>query len=127
ISIKQIENYIILNQLRFNNNLKIKFEYIGIPEHKRIPPFIFMTLVENALKYGDLNDNENPVTLSLIIQATKMNFNVKNKINKLRLTESHGIGLSHLRERLDLFYKNKSTMEIKQEDSFYFCNLLIEI
>jgi len=127
LEIKQIENYIILNQLRFNNKLKINFEYTGIPEHKRIPPFIFMTLVENALKYGDLNDNENPVSLSLSIQTTKLNFFVKNKINKLRLSESHGIGLSHLRERLDLFYKSQYKLEIKQDDSFYFCNLLIKL
>ena len=126
LELQHISNYIQLNQLRFNNNLQIDFEYVGITEHKKIIPFLLITLVENAFKYGDLSDSCHPLKIRIDISSTGIRFEIFNKINTLNLYEKHGIGMENLKKRLIHFYKTNFKLDIKNDGHFYNCVLQIE-
>jgi len=52
MEIKQIENYVELEKLRFGDRLDVDFSMNEISLKTMIPPMLLMTLVENSFKHG---------------------------------------------------------------------------
>ena len=127
LEITHIENYIKLNQLRFQQSLYIDFNYTGLPHNKKIIPFILMTLVENAFKHGDLADVKHPLKIQLDMLSESIVFHIANKINTIKLYEHHGIGMTNLEKCLELFYSNKFKLSIQNDQRYYNCTLEIEL
>jgi sensor histidine kinase YesM len=95
--------------------------------HTRIPPLVLITLVENAFKHGDLSDPENPLVIQMETNPTKLRFYSCNKKKKGNKELSNGIGLSNIRQRLELVYGIKHSFEIKEDDKYYMTNLVINL
>ncbi|HVI47250.1 MAG TPA: histidine kinase [Chitinophaga sp.] len=127
--IEQVKNVISINQLRFDNELKIDF--VTKNEHKdvRVIPFILITLVENAFKHGDILSNQAPI--SIIIDYAKnskqLRIFVCNKKGKDRSNYSLGTGLANLKKRLDLVYTNRYNLSIDEDESKFSVDLLINV
>lgn len=104
--IKQVNNVIAINQMRFNNRLNIVFSQEGDPEGIRILPLVLITLVENAFKHGELGNPEHPLTISLHIPEYQESlvFTISNQKKLGPKDHSHGIGLENIRRRLQLVY-----------------------
>ena len=77
--IEHVRNVIKINQLRFSNNLNVKFNVEGVVNGATIVPFVLITLVENAFKHGDLKSTDSPIEINLLIQDHHMNFQCRNK------------------------------------------------
>jgi len=122
-----IDVYLKLNQLRFENKLKIEFEVTGIIEHKKIPPFIMMTIIENAFKYGELSNADFPLIIRLRISATKLEFMTENLINKDKQEDSQGIGLSNVRKQLDLIYSSDYSLVTCEANNKFKCCLELNL
>lgn len=118
--VKLIGDYIYLNQLRFDHKLKIHFDVSGNPGDKRVVSFLMMTLVENAFKHGDLTDALYPLKINIKVHADNMEMSIENKINRLSLNESNGIGMQNVEERLKLIYKDDYQLSIRKDDMLYF-------
>jgi two-component system, LytTR family, sensor kinase len=117
---EQIENYIQLQQLRFNNKLNIVFKHPEIPRNLLIIPHLLITLVENAFKYGITTDTENPVTLVLEVNDRKITFNTSNRVAQSESDKSRtGIGLENLEKRLGIEYPGKHEYHVFAENSTY--------
>jgi sensor histidine kinase YesM len=127
LEIKHIENYIKLNQLRFNHGLNIDFKSTGLPGDKKIIPFILMTLVENAFKHGDLTNVKDPLKIQLDMLDESIRFCITNKIRATKLYEHNGIGMNNLERCLELFYDNKFNLTIQDDGQYYSCLLEIEL
>jgi LytS/YehU family sensor histidine kinase len=123
--IEHIEKYIKLNQLRFDNKLQVLFEVTGILEHKKIATFIMMSLIENAFKYGDLLDKNNPLIIRFSVLANRIEFYIENKIKLSGNIPGTGIGLQNLRKRLDLMYADDYDLIITKEGNKFKCQLKI--
>lgn len=110
--IKQMNNVIAINQMRFNNRLNIVFSQEGDPEGIRILPLVLITLVENAFKHGDLGNPEHPLTISLKIPEYQESllFTVSNQKKLGPKDHSHGIGLENIRRRLQLVYGSGASL-----------------
>jgi len=123
--IEVIEDFIKLNQLRFDSKLQINFIINGQPEHQKIISFLMMTLVENAFKYGDLEDAKNPLSIVIDIFEDKVNMQIQNKISNHKVENGHGIGIKNLENRLKLAYQDNYFFLITKSESVYKCDLML--
>lgn len=117
--ITHLDNYIELQQLRFENTLHIKFDKRGEFSDIRIPHYTLITFIENVFKHGIVNDPLFPLAISLTCFSGKLIFEVKNKKdNATKITKtSSGVGLKNVQERLRLVYGNKQSVTIAETES----------
>ncbi|MDP5120088.1 MAG: histidine kinase, partial [Spirosomaceae bacterium] len=125
--IKHLENFVEFNRLRFSNRLQISFEIEGSTSFRRIMPLLLITFVENAFKYGELHDASNPLKIYQKIDSKTLYFKVKNKKRNGPKENSTGIGLSNIKNRLDLAYPENHTLEIIDEEQFFTTKLEIQL
>ncbi len=125
--ISYLENYIELQKLRFKNNSFVHLDISGNPDNHTIMPMVLISFVENAFKHGVATDEKNPIEISIHIESDELFFKVVNKKSDLNKDITGGIGLLNVQRRLDLLYKNKYVLEIKNEQDFYKCTLHLKL
>jgi LytS/YehU family sensor histidine kinase len=123
--IEHVRNVIKINQLRFSNNLNVKFDVNGVVNGATIVPFILITIVENAFKHGDLKCTENPIEIRLDMQHGSMHFFCRNRKKTGPKEISTGIGLDNIKNQLDLTYGRNYLLNVKDEAEFYTTELTI--
>jgi LytS/YehU family sensor histidine kinase len=123
--IEHVRNVIKINQLRFSNNLNVKFNVEGVVNGATIIPFVLITLVENAFKHGDLKSTEHPIDILLRINDSELYFYCRNKKKNGPKELSTGIGLDNIKKRLELAYGNNYKLNVKDEAEFYTTELTI--
>jgi hypothetical protein len=123
--VEHLQNFIEFNQLRFSNQLQIDFKTEGQVAIRRIMPLLLITFVENAFKYGELHQPENPLQIHLYVDSQKLTFFVRNKKRRGPKEDSTGIGLENIRKRLVLGYPERHSLEIKDEEDFYITELTV--
>jgi two-component system LytT family sensor kinase len=123
--IEHVRNVIKINQLRFSNNLKVRFEVEGVVNGALIIPFVLITLVENAFKHGDLKSPENPIDIFLQVDERKLRFTCRNKKKSGPKEISTGVGLDNIKKRLALAYGTSYSLLIKDEADIYTTELTI--
>ncbi|HWI90272.1 MAG TPA: histidine kinase [Flavisolibacter sp.] len=123
--IEHVRNVIKINQLRFSNNLNVKFNVEGVVNGATIIPFVLITLVENAFKHGDLKSTDYPIEINLVIDHSKLSFYCRNKKKNGPKELSTGIGLDNIQKRLDLAYGKDYSLNVKDEADFYTTELTI--
>ncbi|MBK1897012.1 sensor histidine kinase [Chryseobacterium paridis] len=130
LEIDHMKKVIEMNQIRFNHILKVKY-YENIETDDAyvsyVPTLAFVSLVENAFKHGELNDEKNQVTIELEVTKSKIYFLVSNKKKKGPKEPSKGIGLSNIRQRLDLMYGIKHSFTIKEDENYYLNEITINL
>lgn len=126
--IKQVNNLIAINQMRFNNRLNIEFTEEGDPEGIRILPLVLITLVENAFKHGELGNPEHPLKISLQVSGSQqsLSFTVSNQKKLGPKDHSHGIGLENIRRRLQMVYGSDASLESTDTADAYSITLNIK-
>jgi two-component system, LytTR family, sensor kinase len=119
--ISQVENVIQIHQLRFEQKLNISFNKEGQFEHKQIVPMILLTLVENLIKYGDLNNSKYPAKINCEVDENerKILFTASNKKAYTNDVISTGLGLKNIRERLSLIWGDNFTLQKEETDDYY--------
>lgn len=123
--IEHVRNVIKINQLRFSNNLNVKFNVEGVINGATIVPFVLITLVENAFKHGDLKSTDSPIEINLLIQDHHLNFQCRNKKKNGPKELSTGIGLENIKKRLDLAYGKDYSIRVNEDANFYSTELTI--
>ena len=125
--IKHIQDYIEIQQLRFDNRLQVVFKVIGDFTNKQIMPLILITFIENAFKHGELNNPNNPLQILLLVNDDQLLFTTHNA-KRIRMQEaSEMIGLENTKKRLMLGYFRKHELEIKDEWNFYQVRLSLNL
>jgi two-component system, LytTR family, sensor kinase len=125
--IEHVHNVIKISQLRFSNQLNVRFDVSGSVEGATIIPFVLITIVENAFKHGDLKNPDHPIDIRLRVDKKKLYFYCWNKKKASGTKQlSTGIGLENIRTRLEMAYGDKHTFKVKDEPAFYTTELTIE-
>lgn len=108
--IECIQNYIDLERIRFDDNLKVNVSITGDLEDKEIAPMLLIPLVENSFKHGaSKNIGKMNICISAKVVDGFLYFEVSNtkpqegKKDKIA-SRPGGIGLSNVRKRLQLGY-----------------------
>jgi two-component system, LytTR family, sensor kinase len=127
--INHINNFIRINQFRFNNQLQIQFLVSGNTDKVRIVPLVLITLVENAFKHGEMLDAGYPVAMALVVNeaAQTISFEVRNKKSNGPKEKGTGIGLENTKRRLAFTYKGTHQMGLKNEEEFYLATLQLPL
>ncbi|MDE1192244.1 MAG: sensor histidine kinase [Arachidicoccus sp.] len=125
--LEQLQTLIDIHNLRFGNAKNINYTIEGNVTNQSAPPFSFITIVENAFKYGDLKDPEYPLTIRIVLKPSEVYFYCSNKIKSTGIQlSSSNIGISNLSKRLDVAFKDKYTMDVRKEDDLYIFELTIK-
>ncbi len=127
--IKILTDYIDLEKLRYNENVAIDFHHEIENFSEMMPPLLLLPLVENAFKHGvSVTRGKRFVEVKCVVQQRQLNFVVRNSSNSSAdyNETKDNIGLSNLRRRLDLLYKNFELIT-EQKDSMFTAVLTINL
>lgn len=133
LEITHMNKVIEMNRIRFNNKLNVEYEqeihHYGdeVLDNTYIPTLAFITLVENAFKHGDLNDERNKIRIKLQITQRNICFSVSNKKRTGTKEPSHGIGLNNIQQRLQLMYGPRQSFIIKEDEQTYLTQINIKL
>ena len=125
--IEHIENYIRLQQFRFNENLAIDFVIEGeeyIPTMEMLP-LVLISFVENAFKHGDLSDKDDPLMIHFVLTKDSFKFFTKNKKSFGNKEKTSGIGMVNIKKRLELIYGENHSLKITDSPLHYASELNI--
>jgi sensor histidine kinase YesM len=119
--VKIISDYIELEKLRYDESLRINFNYDIEDMKQALPPLLLIPLVENAFKHGISETRDNPFAdIHLSVNKRQLAFVVKNStdIAPEQSPVKENIGLSNLRRQLELLYTDYSLNVQQGEVSF---------
>ena len=123
-----LQNYIKLMKLRYTDKVKIK---VSTPEqisNNEVPPLMFITFVENAFKHGVSYRQESFVDIAIEIpDAGHLVFTCNNSRIPSSDDKHGGVGLTNVKQRLDLIYGKEYSLEIKDEPDIYSVVLTIPL
>jgi len=127
--LKIVTDYIELEKLRYDESLRINFNYDVENMKQAIPPLLLIPLVENAFKHGASETRGRPfVDIHLSIRNRQLTFVVKNSIEAPGedRTIKENIGLSNLRRQLELLYTDYD-LSVQHNDSAFTATLKINL
>ncbi|MBQ7422086.1 MAG: histidine kinase [Prevotella sp.] len=114
-----INHYIELMKMRYTSKVSIN---IDEPEHVNegeIPPLLLITFVENAFKHGISYQHESFIDIKISVNSRQMHFSCKNSKAENKNQEKGGVGLTNVRKRLSLIYKENYQLDIRDADNTY--------
>lgn len=129
--IDQIERYIALEKIRYDNRFDLELTVEGDIEQVNIPPLILLPFVENSFKHG-VNKSSADGWISIFIQIENKNFHfiIKNKINRRveeqSPTKGNGLGIANARKRLELLFPERHRLDCRERNGEYLVDLKIE-
>jgi hypothetical protein len=107
-----IQAYLAIEQVRFQERLRVQVEISPELMDLRVPSFILQPLVENALKHG-LSDRPRGGTLHLRARRESGNLLIEVQDDGEGFTPGReGVGLSNVRARLGLLYKGRHQLDL---------------
>ena len=127
--LKIISDYIALEKLRYDESLRVNFNYDIEDMKQALPPLLLIPLVENAFKHGVSETRHQPfVDIHLSVNKRQLAFVVKNSSEENNAEEQvkENIGLSNLRRQLQLLYTDYS-LTVQQEVSVFNATLKINL
>ena len=127
--IKIISDYIALEKLRYDESLRVNFNYDVEDMKQAIPPLLLIPLVENAFKHGVSETRQDPyVDIHLSLRQRQLDFTIKNSSEETPDGSSvkENIGLSNLRRQLELLYRDFS-LSVRQDDGVFIAELKINL
>ena len=123
-----------LYQLKYNNTLNITFKLNDSEMHEQaeVPPSVYFTLFENALKHSGIGTDKEAF---IIVQFDKIDnclvFSVKNsipeKLNKYSGNGYNGMGLTALKKILLIEYAENFELFDELSNKVYFSTLKIKL
>ncbi len=127
--LKIISDYIALEKLRYDDSLRINFNYNIEDMKQALPPLLLIPLVENAFKHGVSETRNQPfVDIHLSVNDRLLVFVVKNSTEKFSEDQNvkENIGLSNLRRQLELLYTDYN-LSVEQVESVFTATLKINL
>ncbi|WP_188114571.1 sensor histidine kinase [Paenibacillus sp. B2(2019)] len=117
---KLLRSYESIQSFRFRDHFIVRYELDGPVQHALVPKLSLQPLVENAIVHGfDMTEGCGMIWVrvraegrELILEVEDNGIGMEAAALKPGRRSGHGIGLSNLRERLQLLFKREGSMEI---------------
>ena len=125
-----VRNFIELMKLRLSANHQLS---VDIPRQVssdlRIAPLLFISLIENAFKYGMASSKPSVIMISITVTGETVRCHIENSFfpEKVADKSSSGIGLSNLKRRLALVYSNHYNLEYGISGNMFISDLSINL
>ena len=116
--ITYLENYMDLHRMRYHKEIAIRFDIEAQDRSIKIMPLLFIIMVENAFKHG-VEKLRKDAFVHIRLRVTKqlVDFEIENNFDVDEKSNSEGIGLNNLQQRLELVYLNKHELEISSRQA----------
>jgi two-component system, LytTR family, sensor kinase len=127
--LKIISDYIALERLRYDESLRVNFNYDIEDVKQSLPPLLLIPLVENAFKHGVSETRQHPyVDIHLTVKNRQLLFVIKNSTEEFSgdANVRENIGLSNLRRQLELLYTDYD-LSVQQGESRFTSTLKINL
>ncbi|MGR3857038.1 sensor histidine kinase [Chryseobacterium indologenes] len=128
-----LSNFLNLEKIRRDNfsfDIRVNIDH-RIISSTFIPPNLFTTFVENAVKHSvDLSGRESCVKIEININNRLLYFRCVNSRSAGYLPadkRSSGLGLANITRRLELLYNDTFDLKIESDDTEYSVNLKIPV
>lgn len=125
--IAHIKEYIDLEKIRFQDRLKVHFDFQITDKELQIPPMLFLPFIENAFKHGNIINNYLSIVVFIKFANNKLFFECTNSFLDKNDTETTGIGLENIKKRLQLLYPESHHLEISTTDEQFKIKLEIKL
>jgi two-component system, LytTR family, sensor kinase len=131
--VEYMRNYIDLQLLRTSTSPDIVIEtrIEDVLAERYIAPMLLIPFVENAFKHGISLKEKSWIRISLHTDQSKLYFDVYNsrhpKLEQDPEKDQSGIGLSNVKQRLDLLYPGKQELIIRETPEEFFVHLTLEL
>jgi sensor histidine kinase YesM len=128
--LQMILEYINLERLRYGNKLDVHYLVTDDTKGLYIAPLLLLPFVENCFKHGTSSVLQNPwINFTVEVKGTTLVMKLMNgKSNTANSTPGNrGIGIDNVRKRLNLLYKNKHVLEIREEQDVFIVDLSLEL
>jgi len=126
-----IENYIELEALRVEDVAEIKFLIDGDPEGIKIPPLLFIPLIENAFKHGVVSElDKSLIRIEISVVSDSIGLQIENPWEEDEqddLSKHKGLGVENVQKRLSLLYPNKYILKCEKRGKSYITDLKIKL
>jgi sensor histidine kinase YesM len=125
-----ITEYINLEKIRYGNKLDV---HALVPERIDdiyIAPLLLLPFVENCFKHGTSNMLQNPwINLTVEMKETTLIMKLMNGKTTVKENGQRkgGIGIRNVRQRLELLYKDKYKLQIREDDEVFVVDLRVEL
>lgn len=125
--IDYIQNYIEIEKLRFEN-VEVSINIESNIDNVKVPPLLYISLLENAFKHGGLNNKNLKIKINCKIVDDSLFFEIINNfVLSQRFKNQKGIGLINTRKRLKLIFKNNFTLKHQVKFNYYIILLQIPL
>lgn len=125
-----IIEYINLEKIRYGNKLDVHVLIPDKADQLYVAPLLLLPFIENCFKHGTSKILENPwINLTIEMRDTTLVMKLMNGKAPLKAQEPRrtGIGINNVRQRLDLLYKGKYDLQIREEDEVFVVDLRVEL
>jgi len=123
--IENIQRYLEIEKIRFGKRLAMNFEIEDVCNTVFVPTMILQPLFENAIKYGvHENTEETLISVKAKKESNHIAFTISNNYDKESVgSKGQGIGLSNIKDRMQIIYGTTELVKIKNENSRFTVHL----
>jgi two-component system, LytTR family, sensor kinase len=128
--IEFMNNYIDIMKLRIGEKTKLMVDFPVEYKDISIPPLLFISLIENAFKYGVSVQEESNIKISFEYSEKNICFTCVNSLpenSSMADQGSHGIGLDNLKKRLKLLFPDRHELKFSKTDNTFEVCLTIQL
>lgn len=119
-----IKNYVSLQKMRLIDQKHVELYIKGNVTTQKIRPLLFVSIIENAFKYGTSYDGKTRIKMLIEVNGDSLHFQCENSLtNKKSQSENSGIGLQNTIERFELLYPNNHKIKIQEVDNTFKVNI----
>ena len=121
-----LQDFIDLQQLKTDFTQDIQLALPEVLPPLRVPPLLFLTLLENSFKHGNVDtDQSGWVRAELCLEDAELVFEVRNSFDHQKKTVASGIGLENVRKRLALMYADTYTLYTTTDNEVFTARIRI--
>jgi len=123
-----LSDYILLQETRFEGSSHIHFTVEGTAKGYTIVPLLLIPFIENAFKHGINPEDPSGIFITINLHDDQLSLHTSNK--KLNLPQQiphSGLGIQNTRQRLQLLYPGKFTIDISDGPKDFVVSLTLNL
>tara|TARA_Y100000815_G_scaffold34431_1_gene28619 strand:+ start:2908 stop:3978 length:1071 start_codon:yes stop_codon:yes gene_type:complete len=124
--INHIEDYIALEEMRFNETLNVTVTKKIESNNIEIAPMLFIPFVENSFKHGRIKNGKLDVNIDIQATMKYIKFNITNTCADFQ-NYNEGIGLENIKKRLEMLYPNQYDLDISYDNDQFNVVLVLQL
>ncbi|MCF8381454.1 MAG: histidine kinase [Bacteroidales bacterium] len=126
--INAIKNYLEIQKIRFEEKLMVTYDIDDKIHQMKIPFFIILPLVENAIKFG-LQSSTIPLNIKIVAKASDhLEISVHNTgklVENSKSLDGTKTGIENTKKRLSLYFADNYSFKLYEQDSWVIAQIII--